>query len=309
VAHETSHAAHAHHHHHHGGPRDADRRRLAVTLGLVLLYLGAEVAGGLLTGSLALLADAGHMLSDAAALGLSLFALRLADRRSPSALRTFGYHRAEILAALANGAALVVIALLVAVEAVERLLSPRPVAAAGLVAVAAGGLLVNLVALWLLHGSRDTSLNLRGAWLHVASDALGSVQAILAGGLIWAFGWQWADPAASLLIAVLVVRSAWSLLRESMAVLMEGAPPHIDVDQVRGAILELGGVEEVHDLHVWSISSGFECLSAHVVAHPEHRRDDLLAELRARLHERFGIDHITIQLEPFGFVETRTSCR
>jgi cobalt-zinc-cadmium efflux system protein len=303
----------AHHHHGHGGDRAGDRRRLGATLVLVLAYLGAEVAGGLVTGSLALLADAGHMVSDAAALGLSLFALGLADRRSPSAARTFGFHRAEILAALANGAALIVIALLVAVEAVERLLAPTPVSAPGLIAVAAGGLLVNVIALWLLHGSRESSLNMRGAWLHVASDALGSMQAILAGGLIWAFGWQWADPVASLLIAALVVRSAWSLLRESLGVLMEGTPPHIDVDRVRDAMLELRGVEEVHDLHVWSIASGFECLSAHVVASLERTsmesRDDLLSELRCRLHDRFGIDHITIQLEPLGFVEARTRCR
>jgi cobalt-zinc-cadmium efflux system protein len=263
--------------------------------------MGAEVVGGLLTHSLALLADAGHMLSDAAALALSLFALWIVDSRPPGSLRTYGYYRAEILAALVNGAALVAIAILIAVEAVVRLRQPAVVNAAGMTAVAAGGLLVNLVALALLHGSRRDSLNLRGAWLHVASDALGSVQAIAAGVLIWAFGWQWADPLASLLIAVLVVWSAWGLLKEALAVLMEAAPGHIDVDSVRGAILDVGCVAGVHDLHVWSIASGFDCLSAHVVAAGEKERDALLDELRRMLHDRFGIEHITIQLEAVGF--------
>jgi len=300
---------HAHHHHHRdAGARRSGRRRLALTLVLVTLYMGAEVVGGLLTHSLALLADAGHMLSDAAALALSLFALWVVDRRRPGPLSTYGYYRAEILAALVNGAALVAIAILIAVEAVARLRAPAAVDAPGMTAVAAGGLVVNLVALALLHGSRGESLNLRGAWLHVASDALGSVQAIAAGVLIWAFGWQWADPLASLLIAVLVVWSAWGLLKEALAVLMEAAPGHIDVDAVRDAMLGVGCVAGVHDLHVWSIASGFECLSAHVVAGDGKERDALLDELRRTLHDRFGIDHITIQLEAAGFVEHHPDC-
>jgi len=300
---------HAHGHHHHGGAsRRTGRRRLAMTLVLIALYMGAEVVGGLLTHSLALLADAGHMLSDAAALALSLFALWVVDHRRPGPLRTYGYYRAEILAALVNGAALVAIAILIAVEAVARLRSPAVVEAFGMTVVAAGGLVVNLIALALLHGSRGENLNLRGAWLHVASDALGSVQAIAAGLLIWKFGWQWADPLASLLIAVLVVWSAWGLLKEALAVLMEAAPGHIDVDAVRGAILEVGCVAGVHDLHVWSIASGFECLSAHVVTGEGKERDTLLDELRRMLHARFGIDHITIQLEATGFVEDHPDC-
>jgi len=270
--------------------------------------MGAEVAGGLLTNSLSLLADAGHMLSDAAALALSLFALWIADSRPPGPLRTYGAYRAEILAALANGAALVLIALLVAVEALGRLRDPPAVAAPGMVAVAAGGLVVNVVALFVLHGSRHDSLNMRGAWLHVLSDALGSVQAIAAGVLIWAFNWRWADPLASLLIAVLVVASAWRLLKEAIAVLMEAPPGHIDVERVREAMLAVACVADVHDLHVWSIATGFDCLSAHVVADGERERDPLLDELRRMLHDRFGIEHITIQLEPLGFVEHHRSC-
>jgi cobalt-zinc-cadmium efflux system protein len=313
AAHDHAHGAgHVHAFHGHAvagrGDRRDSRRRLALTLGLVVAYMGAEVVGGWLTNSLALLADAGHMLSDAAALGLSLFALWIADRRPPSALRTYGYYRAEILAALANGAALIAIAVLVAVDAIARLRQPPPVHAAGMFAVAVGGLAVNVVSLFLLHASKDESLNLRGAWLHVATDALGSVQVIAAAVLVWWRGWQWADPVASLLIAVLVVWSAWGLLREAVAVLMEAAPGHIDVDTVRAAILEVGAVTAVHDLHVWSIASGFECLSAHVVAAGERGRDELLDELRAMLFARFGIDHITIQLEPPGFVDRCREC-
>jgi cobalt-zinc-cadmium efflux system protein len=305
MAHDHS---HAHHAHSHGEARRAGRRRLVVTLVLIAAYMGAEVVGGLLTNSLALLADAGHMLSDAAALGLSLFALWIADRRAPGPLRTYGYYRAEILAALVNGVALVTIAVLITVEAVGRLRQPPEVLAGGVVAVAVGGLLVNVAALAVLHGSRDDSLNLHGAWLHVLSDALGSVGAIAAGVLMWRFGWWWADPVASLAIGLLVVWSAWSLLKESVAVLMEAAPPHIQVDSVRTAMLDVPSVTEVHDLHVWSIASGFECLSAHVVADEGRGHDALLGELRAMLHDRFGIAHITIQMEPVGFVEHHRSC-
>ena len=271
--------------------------------------MGAEVVGGVLTNSLALLADAGHMLSDAAALALSLFALWIADRRPPGPLSTYGYYRAEILAALANGVALVTIAVFIAIEGIARLRHPPEVHAAGMVAVAVGGLVVNIAALFVLHGSRDDSLNLRGAWLHVLSDALGSVQAIAAGVLVWTLGWRWADPAASLVIALLVVWSAWSLLKEAVAVLMEHPPSHIDVDGVRTAMLASQCVVEVHDLHVWSIASGFDCLSAHVVADSGRERDVVLDELRRMLHDRFGIEHITIQLEPVGFVERHGSCR
>lgn len=291
------------HEHGHEHGRAASRRRLALTLGLVVLYTGAEVAGGLLTNSLALLADAGHMASDAASLALALFALSVAARPATSQ-RTFGYHRLEILAALANGAALVAIAVFLVVEAVGRLADPPEVAAPGMMLVAAGGLLVNLAGLALLHGGRDESLNLRGAWLHVATDALGSVQALLAGAAIWFFGWRWADPVATLAIALLVVWSAWSLLRDAVGVLMEWAPRHIDVDRVRSSLREVEGVDDVHDLHVWTITSGLDALSAHVVA-AERPPRQLLADIRTTLHRRFGIDHVTIQVEP----EDHGDCR
>jgi cobalt-zinc-cadmium efflux system protein len=257
----------------------------------------AELAGGWWTGSLALLADAGHMLSDVAALALSLLALRLAQR-PPSAARTYGHHRAEILAALANGALLVSVAVSISVEAIGRLGAPPEVRAAPMMGVAAGGLLVNLCSLLLLRAGSGSSLNLRGAWLHVWSDTLGSLGALGAGGLILAFGWRWADPAASLGIALLIVRSSWALLREAVAVLMEGAPGHIDVDEVDAAIRAARGVRSTHDLHVWTISSGLVALSCHVEAVAAVPPHEVLAELRALLKARFAIEHVTLQIEP-----------
>ena len=283
-------------HDHHGAHRADDGHRLAWVLALTVSYMIAEVIGGWLTNSLALLADAGHMLSDAAALALSLFALWVARRPAPKG-QTFGYYRAEILAALANGTVLLVIALFVFLEALERLRDPQSVEAPLMVAIACGGLAMNLIGLRILGGAKSGGLNLRGAWLHVLSDALGSIGAVLAGLLIWLRGWHWADPVASLVIALFVVHSAWSLLRETVAVLMESAPGHINVDAVRDAMAGLPTVLEVHDLHIWTITSGMESLSAHVVARPDGGRDTLLAELRGMLSGRFGIDHVTIQVE------------
>lgn len=303
---------HAHAHAHAGGggadsgpgglalDRRDPRRRLALTLVLAASYMGAELVGGLLTGSLALLADAGHMLSDVAALALSFFAFWLAQRPATDE-RTFGWHRAEILAALANGVALVAIALVVVIEAVGRLGAPPAVDALPMLAVATGGLLVNLAGLAILHGGRGESLNLRGAWLHVLSDALGSVGAMAAGAALWAFDWRWADPAASLGIAVLITVSAWHLLRETVEVLLEAAPAHIDVAEIRAALADVPGVCSVHDLHVWTITSGLVSLSCHVQS-AEHVKDaELLAALQGLLRERFSIEHATIQVEPEHF--------
>ncbi|MFL6196373.1 MAG: cation diffusion facilitator family transporter, partial [Thermoanaerobaculia bacterium] len=209
---------------------------------------------------------------------------------------------------LANGATLVAISILVLIEAFHRFGQPNAVDARGMMGIAAGGLAVNLVALWILHAGRDENLNLRGAWLHVLTDALGSVQAIAAGVLIWAFGWQWADPAASVLIALLVIYSAWSLLKEATGVLMEAAPAHIDVGAVEEAMQGVAGVLEVHDLHVWTITSGMESLSAHVVVEDGRFDCDVLTEIRATLHERFGIHHITVQMETVTFEEHPAPC-
>jgi cobalt-zinc-cadmium efflux system protein len=244
------------------------RRSLATTLALSAAYMVAEVVGGLVANSLALLADAGHMLTDVAALGLSLFAM-WAAQRPVTRERTYGYHRLEILAALSNGVTSIAIAILILVEAVRRWRNPPAVAGGLMLLIACGGLVVNLVALRLLRGGRRESLNVRGAWLHVLADALGSVQVIAAGALIAAFGWRWADPTASVLIAILVAYSSWGLLRDAVGVLMEGAPGGLDVDEVGNAIMATPGVRALHDLHVWTITSGFVALSAHVVVEPD----------------------------------------
>jgi cobalt-zinc-cadmium efflux system protein len=259
-----------------------------------------EIIGGLWTNSLALLADAGHMLSDAGALGLSLFAMWIATR-PPTARRTFGYHRTEILAALANGATLVAIAIYIFVEAYRRLSAPPEVMGPAMLAIAAGGLVVNLVSLWLLHEGREESLNIHGAFLHVLTDALGSVAAMLAGGLIWAFGWFWADPAISAAIGVLVIYSSWRLIQEAVSVLMESAPRGIDVDEVERAMRGVSGVVAVHDLHVWTITTGLDALCAHVTAAEGVAQHALLSDLGRMLRERFGIEHITLQIEPPEF--------
>lgn len=295
-------AGHSHGHgHSHGGPNRAEnKRRLAVVLGLVVIYMVAEVVGGILTNSLALLADAGHMLSDAAALALSIFAIWIAQR-PPTPQRTYGYYRTEILAALANGATLVAISILIFVEAFRRIGAPPEVEGGLMMLIAAGGLVINLAGLWILNAGKSDNLNVRGAWLHVLTDALGSVGVIAAGVMIWAFGWYWIDPVASIVVGILVLYSSWALLRETVAVLMEEAPAHIDVDEVRNAIIGIDGVRAVDDLHVWTITSGMVSLSAHVAVADERQPQALLTEIRRSLHDRFGIDHITIQLEPEGF--------
>lgn len=298
---------HHNHHHDHGGRSHANRRRLLVTLVLTAGYMLAEIIGGVVSHSLALLADAGHMFSDVAALGLSLVAAWLTQRPRTSQ-RTFGYHRAEILAALVNGAALVAVSIYIFVEAFQRLRSPHEVQGPLMMAVAFGGLIINLIALKILHGGRHDNLNVRGAWLHVMSDALGSIGAIVAGVFVWTKGWYWVDPVASIVIGVLVIYSSWRLLCEAVSVLMESAPNGIDVDEVRNSITDTNGVTGVHDLHVWTITSGFEALSAHVVTRDGHSHAELLAELRGTLHDRFGIDHITIQIEPHDYEACTSQC-
>ncbi len=295
----------------HDHPRPAsaasNQARLGVALGLAAAYMVAEVIGGLWTGSLALLADAGHMLSDVVALSLSVLAIRLAQRPANSQ-QTYGHHRTEILAALAHGLLLVGVAVYIVTEAAERIQSPQPILGGPMLVIASGGLAVNLIGLWVLSEGRHDNLNVRGAWLHVLSDALGSIGAIAAGALVWGFGWYWADPAASALIALLVVYSAWALLREAVAVLMEWAPGHVDVQQVEGCIAALPGVLAVHDLHVWTISSGMVALSGHVVAQNPAAHGKLLQEISDLLHRRFEISHATIQIEPEDFDEPGGVC-
>jgi cobalt-zinc-cadmium efflux system protein len=286
---------HSGHEEHHTARRTQDRQRLRLVLALVTAYMIAEGLGGWWTNSLALLADAGHMLSDVAALALSLFAMWMA-KKPATPHRTYGYYRAEILAALLNGATLIAIAIFITVEAVRRLQAPPDVQGGWMMAIAVGGLLVNLLGLVLLGKDTHESLNMRGAWLHMLSDTIGSIGAILAGGLIWVWQWHWVDPVTSVLISGLVLFSSWALLKETVAVLMEGTPGHIDVDTVHQAIRALPGVHSVHDLHIWTITSGLIALSAHVRIE-EKSQHTLLKDVRQVLYEQFGIRHSTIQIE------------
>jgi cobalt-zinc-cadmium efflux system protein len=286
---------------------EASSRKLLLTLVLTFFYMIAEIVGGLLTNSLALLADAGHMLTDVAALGLSVFAMWIASR-PPTTQRTYGYYRAEILAALVNAATLVVISLYIFSEAYRRFSEPPAVLGKWMMLIAAGGLAANLIGLWILNSGKSESLNVRGAWLHVATDALGSFGTIVAGALIYFFGWKLADPIASVLIAVLVLYSSWSLLKEALAVLMESAPAHIDVDKVRASLVGIPGVLSIHDLHIWTITTGIVALSAHVVSECPGDESALMRTVRESLHRNFGIHHSTIQMEPGDSPPCKDNC-
>jgi cobalt-zinc-cadmium efflux system protein len=285
--------------HVHDADRNGGRRALKIVLVLTAVFLVAEVAGGLIADSLALLADAGHMLSDVLSLGVALFASWLASRPGgPS--RTFGYRRAEILAALFNGVSLVAISIWIFIEAGIRLGDPPNVEAGLMLAVAAIGLVVNLVAARILHGHAQSSLNVSAAMRHVIADALGSIGAIAAAVIILASGWDYADPAVSILIGFLIVASSWTILRDSLQILLEGSPPDTDVGEVGRAMAATAGVREVHDLHVWTITSGFPALAAHVLVDRDTDCHATRRELEAMLHERFGLDHTTLQVDHEG---------
>jgi cobalt-zinc-cadmium efflux system protein len=289
-------------------------RRLGLVLLLTMLYMFAEVIGAWWTGSLALLADAGHMFTDVAALILALTAVWFGSRPATSR-KTFGYYRLEIIAALVNGVALVVISLFIFYGAYERWLSPPVVKSGPMIVVAAGGLIVNLGCAWILHAREEVDLNMRGAWMHVMGDALGSVAAILAGVCMALFGWYAADAIFSVVISLLIIWGSVRLIKESTNVLLEGTPSHINLTAVENAILDTIGVSDVHDLHVWTITSGREALSALVIHTPSTSQPDLLRELRTKLHDRFGVDHLTIQMETpdfedetFHFCHAGTAC-
>lgn len=259
----------------------------------------AEAIGGWITNSLALIADAGHMFTDVAALTLTLSAIWFGGRAATSK-KTYGYYRLEILAAFINGIALVLLSIWVVVEAIGRWTEQPEVAGLQMSLIAVGGLIVNIIAAYLLHSDHKHDLNMRGAFLHVMGDLLGSVMAIIAGVLILAFGWLWADAVGSVLISVIIVIGAWRLIMESVNVLLEGTPSHIDIADVESTILETNGVDGVHDLHVWTISSGKDALSAHISHTDAVSHSELLASVRAKLHDIFGIDHLTIQMEAVG---------
>jgi len=268
---------------------------LRLALWLTLVFFVAEVVGGLAANSLALLADAGHMLTDVGALALTLFVAWFSRQPSTSS-KTFGYLRWEILAAFLNGALLLLVSAGIIWEAIGRLRHPEPLQSGLMLLVAAGGLVVNLIAARLLHAGASASLNLRGAYLHVLSDLLGSVAAILAGLFVRYKGWTIADPIASIVMTALIVRGAWQLVRESVDVLLEAVPPHISLEAVRGAIAGVPGVCSVHDLHVWTVTSGMVAMSAHVVV-PDGEQHQRVLEAVNTAMSRFGIGHVTVQIE------------
>ncbi len=285
---------HAHHHEHRHNQAES---RLGIAFLLTGVFMIVEAAGGIVFNSLALLADAGHMLSDVAALGLSWFAIRVGTR-SPTERHTYGFRRTEILAALANGLALWAIVALIFFEAVHRFLAPEPVQGGGMLIVAGIGLVVNAIMAFLLFSTRQESLNLRGAYVHIVSDALGSLGAIFAAILILLTGEYRLDPAISILVGLLILYSSWELIRESVHVLMEGVPRDLNIADVQKTIIDEHGVCCVYDLHVWIIGADKNGLSAHVVMSDNGTsRTELLARLNRLLAERFHIHHITIQLE------------
>jgi len=294
--HDHSHGGHSHSHGHgHAHAQGASTRALAWSLVLTVIILIAEGVGGWLSNSLALLADAGHVLTDAGALGLSLFVAWLA-RQPGSPAKTYGYLRWEILAALINGATLLGISVWIVIEAFMRFRHPEAVEGGLMLVVALLGFIVNGVAVWLLHGVREGSLNVRGAYLHVLGDMLASGGTVVAAIIIKMTGWLGADPVASLVTTVLIMAGAWRLVKESVDVLLEAAPAHIALDAVRMKLEGLDGVESVHDLHVWTVTSGMVAMSAHAIVRESGCHQRVLDEAHDIL-AGMGIQHVTIQLE------------
>ena len=284
------------HAHAHAREREGSVKALRLTLVLTATFTVVEVVGGLVAGSLALLADAAHMLSDNASLGIALFAAWLAGRPAgPS--RTFGYRRAEILAALFNGVTLVALSIWIFIEAAERLGDPPDVEAGLMLGIALAGLLVNLAAARILQRHSAESLNVSAALRHVLADLLGSLGVIVAALVILTTGWEYADPAVSVLIGVLVLGSSWGILRDSTQILLEGSPAGTDVQEVGRAMAGMAGVTQVHDLHVWTITSGFPALAAHVLVGRDVDCHLKRLELEAMLRDRFGLEHTTLQVD------------
>jgi len=287
--------ARAGHSHGHSASR-AGRTRLVIVLAMVVAFLVVEVIGSLLTGSLALLADAGHMLTDAVGVGLALLAIQFASKPA-TASKSYGYYRLEILAAAGNAVLLFGVAAYIAYEAYQRFRAPPDIESVPMLGVAAVGLLVNLVSLRLLSAGARASLNMRGAYLEVLGDLLGSGAVLVAGAIILITGWTLADPIASVLIALAILPRTWSLLREVIDVLLQATPKGIDLDEVRAHLLRGDGIVDAHDLHAWTLTSGMHVVSAHVVIEPTADATAVLDEVCRCLSDDFDMEHSTIQLE------------
>ncbi len=284
------------HDHDHGASADTDIRRLSIALGLILAFMAAEVAVAVVADSLALLSDAAHMLVDAGALGLSVWAARLA-RRPASGAMTFGFRRAEILAAQANGITLLLLGVAIVVEGIRRLNSPPDVRGGLVLGTALAGAAVNVAALWQVARANRQNLNVEGSFRHLLTDLYAFAGTAVAGLVVWTTGFERADPIASLAVAASMLFTAWPLLRRSGRILLEGAPEGVSPDEIARAMRGYPGVTNVHDLHVWEISSGFPALSAHVLVQRGEDCHAIRRELEAMLHERFALDHTTLQVE------------
>lgn len=274
-----------------------NKKRLAIVLALTGSYMGVEIAGGLLTGSLALLAEAAHMFTDVAGLALAYVAIKFAERPATPE-RTYGYHRVEILAALANSVVLICLSVFILIEAVERLTLPPEVHGKGMFAVASFGLLVNAIGIVILRAGATESLNVKAAYFEVLSDAVSALGVMAASVLIWSKGWRYADPLVSIGIGLFILPRTWALLKEAVGVLLEGTPADIQLPAVRESMRAVSGVREVHDLHVWTLTTGVYALSAHAMLAEGASHEVVLEALRDCLASKFKIGHITIQVEP-----------
>lgn len=282
-----------------------NKHRLAIVLGLTSVYLVAEVVGGVLTHSLALLADAGHMLTDVGGLALALVAIRFGEKPATPE-RTYGFYRVEILAALTNAVALIGISAYILFEAYQRIRHPPEISSGSMLAIAAVGLGVNVVGVFVLRSGASGSLNLKGAYFEVLSDMLSSLAVIIAAVIMWTTGWYYADPILSAGIGLFILPRTWKLLREAIGVLLEGTPADVNVAGLREALTAVPGVTDVHDLHVWSLTSGMNAMSAHAVIAPGASHDDILPALRRRATDGFKIAHVTLQLESKACAEAET---
>lgn len=282
-----------------------NKSRLIIVLAMTSTYLVAEVIGGLLTNSLALLADAGHMLTDVGGLALALLAIWFAERPATPE-RTYGYYRVEILAALTNAVVLIGISLYILYEAYERFMNPPEVQSGAMLIVASIGLLINIIGIWLLRSASEESLNMKGAYFEVLSDLLTSVGVIVAGVIMLTTGWYYADPILSAGIGLFIFPRTWLLLKDAVAVLLEGTPSDVNIANLRASLEGIEGVEDIHDLHVWSLTSGVNAMSVHAVLSQGSTYDDVLARVHEFCTGSYKIAHVTVQIEPQNFKERET---
>jgi len=298
-----------HHDHHHGDSTThslelhdpaarlkKNRNLLLLVLSLTFTFFVVELIGGLWTNSLALLSDASHMLSDIAALSMGLFATWISLKPAHHK-KTFGYYRAEILTAFINGAVLVVIAIIIFGEALERIQNPEPVKSIPMLIIAVAGLMINLFGVYILSKGEKENINIRSVFIHILGDALGSVGAIVAGMIIWLKGWYWFDPLVSFFIASIIIYSAWRLLWDTVHILMQGTPRHINAEEIKESMLRVEGVKGLCDFHLWTLTSHVDMLSAHVVVNDVNQSMAILKKLQQTLQEGYGLEHITIQIE------------